>query len=301
LIVSLLDLHFDVPGAKDTTQDRLEIFEAGTGHGALTLHLARAIHGANTAAPGIPSEQDRFETIDEKKVYQAWQKERRAVIQTLDCNISHSRHAQKVVRNFRHGIYYPHVEFHVGSIVEYLTSRLATSDQKPFLDHVILDLPNTQEYFEIVKKVLKPNGTLITFCPSITQINASVTLVKQKSMPLFLEKVIEVGAGIGVGGREWDVRPVKPRALMKSEAGAFAQAQAAEKIIRDAEGESQDSERDRDEKPAGELDELPNPQPADIEETGLEMVCRPKVGGRIAGGGFLGVWRKMINFAGEQR
>jgi hypothetical protein len=88
---------------------------------------------------------------------------------------------------------------------------------------------------------------------------------------------------------------------MKSEAGAFAQAQAAEKIIRDAEGESQDSERDRDEKPAGELDELPNPQPADIEETGLEMVCRPKVGGRIAGGGFLGVWRKMINFAGEQR
>jgi tRNA (adenine57-N1/adenine58-N1)-methyltransferase catalytic subunit len=267
----------------------------------LTLHLARVIHGANTAAPAIPADNDRFETIDEKKVYQAWQKERKAVIQTLDCNISHSRHAQKVVRNFRHGIYYPHVDFHVGSIVTYLTSRLATSDQKPFLDHAILDLPNTQEYLEIVKKALKPNGTLITFCPSITQINASVMLVKEKSLPLFLEKVIEVGAGIGVGGREWDVRPVKPRALMRSEAEALAKAQAAEKIVEDVEGESQDSERNGDESSTGEVDEVSSLEPADPQEAGLEMVCRPKVGGRISGGGFLGVWRRMINHVGEQK
>jgi tRNA (adenine57-N1/adenine58-N1)-methyltransferase len=267
----------------------------------LTLHLARAIHGANTAAPTIPAYHDRFETIDEKKVYQAWQKERKAVIQTLDCNITHSRHAQKVVRNFRHGIYYPHVDFHVGSIVQYLTSRLATSDQKPFLDHAILDLPNTQEYLEIVKKALKPNGTLITFCPSITQINTSVMLVKEKSMPLFLEKVVEVGAGIGVGGREWDVRPVKPRALMKSEAEALAKAQAAEEIVEDAEGESQDPEGDQDKNSTGEVDEVSSFQPADPQETGLEMVCRPKVGGRISGGGFLGSWRRMINHVGEQK
>lgn len=27
--------------------------------------------------------------------------------------------------------------------------------------------------------------------------------------------------------------------------------------------------------------------------SGMEIVCRPKVGYRVAGGGFLGVWKKM--------
>ncbi|KAJ2904033.1 tRNA (Adenine-N(1)-)-methyltransferase [Zalerion maritima] len=55
IVTSLLDLNLPNPG-EDTQFDAgpsFEILEAGTGHGALTLHLARAIHGAN---PPIPSE-----------------------------------------------------------------------------------------------------------------------------------------------------------------------------------------------------------------------------------------------------
>ncbi|KFX96568.1 hypothetical protein V490_03275, partial [Pseudogymnoascus sp. VKM F-3557] len=56
LIVSLLDLNPTVPDPSSSSPSPpLEIFEAGTGHGALTLHLARAIHAANPAPPPLPS------------------------------------------------------------------------------------------------------------------------------------------------------------------------------------------------------------------------------------------------------
>ena len=273
--MSLLDLHFNAPNPGITNKNTLEIFEAGTGHGALTLHLARAIHGANTRAPAIPLEGQTGKKDD----FHNWCKSRNAVIQTLDISSHHSRHAVNVVQNYRSGIYFPHVNFHVGTISEYLSARLLESGGEPFLDHAILDLPNTHEYLEIVKKALKPNGTLITFCPSITQINASVMLVKAQGIALFLEKVLEVGAGIGVGGREWDVRPVKARALLKSEAAVLAHVGDPEAVV---EGVPEDKTTS---------------EPADAQETGWEMVCRPKVGLRTAGGGFLAVWRRKINHA----
>jgi tRNA (adenine57-N1/adenine58-N1)-methyltransferase len=256
----------------------LEIFEAGTGHGALTLNLARAIHGANTATPPIPDEDITAEATPDvvermKDTYQEWRKNRRAVIHTLDCSGRHSAHAETVVKNFRHGLYYPHIDFHVGSIDEYLTSRLEATDGTPFLDHAILDLPDIHHYFDIVGRALKANGTLITFCPSITQINAGMTFVRQGAVPLFLEKVIEVGGVVGVGGREWDVRPVKPRALLKARTEDIKPSEEPEDAL------------------AEDLEDLR--QSPDSDDSGWEMVCRPKVGLRIVGGGFVGVWRKM--------
>lgn len=62
LITSLLDIGLPCPG-EDSQFDNsppFEILEAGTGHGALTLHLARAIHGAN---PPVPPEI-RDELVD---------------------------------------------------------------------------------------------------------------------------------------------------------------------------------------------------------------------------------------------
>ncbi|KAE9379789.1 hypothetical protein N431DRAFT_398277, partial [Stipitochalara longipes BDJ] len=286
LIVSLLDLNPTVPNPKRATQDLLEIFEAGTGHGALTLNLARAIHGANTAAPTIPEEAETVDATPDlierrKEIYQEWKTNRRAVIHTLDCSGRHSAHAETVVKNFRHGIYYPHIDFHVASIDEYLSSRLAETDSAPFLDHAILDLLDIHYYFDIVGKALKANGTLITFCPSITQINAGVTFVRQNGLPLFLEKVVEVGGAVGVGGREWDVRPVKPRALLKARVEDVKLSDGLEEDL------AQGSE---DSSPAA----SPSHTPAS-DDSGWEMVCRPKVGLRIAGGGFVGVWRKMTD------
>jgi hypothetical protein len=290
LIVSLLDLNPTVPNPSTSILDRLEIFEAGTGHGALTLNLARAIHGANTAAPKIPEEDETAEISPDRveargEAYKEWRTNRRAVIHTIDCSGRNSAHAKTVVKNFRHGMYYPHIDFHVGSIDDYLTQRLVESGGAPFLEYTILDLPDITHFFDIVGKALKPNGTLITFCPSITQINAGVTFARQKHLPLFLEKVVEVGGAVGVGGREWDVRPVKPRALLEAKVEDTKQSKYLE------EG------RDILGGPVEDLGELPaktlvskNPV---SDDNGWEMVCRPKVGIRISGGGFVGVWRRM--------
>ncbi|TAQ89098.1 hypothetical protein B7494_g2597 [Chlorociboria aeruginascens] len=327
LIVSLLDLHPTVPSEGDPVKgDRLEIFEAGTGHGALTLHLARAIHGANRKAPRTPppekgdksSEGGEIlkrprrgifrklatvfqgfftpnflpdptgkQAVAEREAYDAWRSKRRAVIHSLDSSLKHSAHAQQTVKNFRHGIYYPHIDFHIGSIDDYLSTRLS-QNREPFLDHAILDLPGTHKYMDIVSKALKPDGTLITFCPSITQINSGVLLVKDKRLPFLIESVLEIGAGIGVGGREWDVRPVKPRALLRAEQearklnaeGAKVSEEEGESTEGEATGRSEQSEEDTSESSIS-------------EDSGWEMVCRPKVGMRTTGGGFIAVWRRM--------
>lgn len=294
LIVSLLDLNPPVPSPSEPVQERFEIFEAGTGNGALTLNLARAIHGANTAAPTVPvGNEEAVLNSDlleaQKEAYRKWQANRRAVIHTLDCSGRHSAHAEVVIKNFRHGMYYPHIDFHIGSIDDYLSIRLAETGGNPFLEHAILDLPDIQLYLNIVAKALKSNGTLITFCPSITQINAGVTYIRQKRVPLFLEKVVEVGGAVGVGGREWDVRPVKPRALLKAQVGGAKELEdlGTDQVV--LETPLQGSEA----VPA----QVPVSEAPTSDDSGWEMVCRPKVGIRISGGGFVGVWRKMTDTA----
>lgn len=292
MIVSLLDLHPSTPGADNGGgQDTLQIFEAGTGHGALTLNLARAIHGANTATPPIPdlpskaADENSIKAVNDglgaktaKEIYDAWRASRRAVIHTLDQSPAYSAHAQKTVKNFRRGMYFPNVDFHVGSIKDYLSDRLSETN-KAFLDHAILDLPNTHTYLDIVGEALKANGSLVTWCPSITQINKCVMLVKEEKMPFLLERVIEVGAGLS-GGREWDVRMVRPRALMKAR---------LEAKIPGSKGEVID--------PIAEIvEDIELPAEPASRNDGWEMVCRPKVGVRIIGGGFTALWRKMERY-----
>jgi tRNA (adenine57-N1/adenine58-N1)-methyltransferase len=253
----------------------------------LTLNLARAIHGANKAPPPIPenppntTDEDSIDTLNDgleakavKETYDAWRKDRRAVIHTLDQSAGYSAHAQKTVRNFRRGMYFPNVDFHVGSIKEYLSGHLAETNEA-FLDHAILDLPATHQYLEIVGHALKSNGSLVTWCPSITQINKCVILVKEEKMPFLLEKVIEVGAGLS-GGREWDVRMVRPRALSKVK---------LEPKVPDPDEEAR--------VPVTEIEDVESPAESAVQDDGWEMVCRPKVGLRVIGGGFIALWRKM--------
>jgi tRNA (adenine57-N1/adenine58-N1)-methyltransferase len=314
LIVSLLDIHPEPESVEDSTSPPLEIFEAGTGHGALTLHLARAIHGFNKTPPPIPLIQERRDRIlstpvkplapsedpdeipplvDETQAEQeaaeqaAWDSyltTRRAMINTLDISEAHSYHARSVVHNFRHGLYYHNVDFHIGKIEEYLASRLATTSE-PFLDHTILDLPRAHEYFDIVAQALKPNGSLVVFAPSVTQIGTCIQLVRENRLPFVLETVLELGAGVGVGGREWDVRAVKPRALLKAEA------EARKMMVSDGDFAGPESEAGAENFSTSEKKGA----------SGWEMVCRPKVGGRVSGGGFLGVWKRMEHRSQEDQ
>jgi hypothetical protein len=267
-IVSLLDLNLSQPSEEDYDPETnkllppLEIFEAGTGMGSLTLHLARALNAANPAVPPMlrdalctaryKSEDYSLELSEEvQAAYDSYRSNRRAVLHTLDQNAKHSRAADKLVRQFCRSLYYPTVDFHVGSIGDYITSRLAETDQQPFLSHAILDLPSVEDYASPVIQALQPNGLLVVFSPSISQIARFQAWVAQTKQPVRQERVIELEVSTtadGVldtgGGKEWDVKTVIPRA---------------------------------------------DPQGVPVQ------VMRPKVGDRLSGGGFVGVFRRWPN------
>jgi hypothetical protein len=306
----------------------LEIFEAGTGSGSLTLHLARAIHGANppvppelrkalclaTYAPRQPAPEhdgespapeldphpldlsasalgsDATRLNDLHATREAYLASRRAVIHSLDINHAHSRLAHRTIRHFRRAQYLLDVSFHVGTIGNYLVPRLAQSGGAPFLSHAILDLPGAHEHAAPVVDALRPDGTLIVFYPSVTQIAEFAAWARRNSKPLVLDRALELPLSTGTeslrggsGGREWDVRVVTPR---------IAEKIAQEAAESDA-SESSTSDADESAAPTDESGSEPEPDRA---LSGREVfVCRPKVGVRVAGGGFLAVFRRVLD------
>lgn len=276
LIVELLDLH---PPAllEHESEEKLEILEAGTGHGALTLHLARAICGAN----GFPTRPSGSH-VDASALLE-WKKKRKAVVHSIEVSERYSQHAEGVVRGFKHGTYYPHVDFHVGDVAEWINTALQERSDKAFLSHAFLDLPGAEGKLSAVAKALRIDGTLIVFNPSITQIMDAAKMIKDNDIPLDLERIIELGVNGGSGGREWDVRPVKPRAVQMLETATLQKDVEEEDVGQDGSDEATETD---DEGTTTEIEH------AQMQKNGWSMVCRPKVGERIVGGGFLGVWKK---------
>ncbi|KAF2234303.1 hypothetical protein EV356DRAFT_515203 [Viridothelium virens] len=334
LIVSLLDIHLATPGQQYPQDGTLEILEAGTGHGALTLYLARAIHGANTSPPEIPrlgqaslktskndlsiedsetngeqntsSNTSDLEDQEALDSFNQWKLSRRAILHTLDISPKHSRDAKKVVRNFRRGMYYGDIDFYTGDLPDWVTDqvtsrqdsgvdniRASTSPEgettKSFLSHAILDLPSAHIHLSTVADVLQPNGMLVVFNPSITQIVQCVERVKAERLPLMLDRVVELESGKSEG-RTWDVRAVKTK-VMERRVQQVDSTESNAAIESNGDGaESGDSES-----VPPEMGERDDEQSQDSKNRDQEyvMVCRPKVGERVTGGGFLGVWRKM--------
>ncbi|KAL2759182.1 hypothetical protein ACRALDRAFT_2099743, partial [Sodiomyces alcalophilus JCM 7366] len=304
LIVSMLDLNLPVPG-EDPEADAappVEIFEAGTGMGCLTLHLARALHGANPPVPPelrkalcaapyakgrllrdtatdtspdlgpMPHELD-FSSPDLQAQLETYLSRRRAVVHTLDINPSTSRQAHGVIRKFRRAQYLLDIDFHVSTIRSYLESRLAQSGGEPFLAHAVLDLPSATEHADLVVRSLRPDGKLVMFTPSITQAIEAVVWAEESTQPVYMDRVIELpsstwseGFHDGVGGREWDIRSVMPR-----------------KYARESGGETV-PEKDQDE------------SEEEVGKSKKAIVCRPKVGNLVGGGGFLTIFtRRMVH------
>ncbi|KAF1958583.1 S-adenosyl-L-methionine-dependent methyltransferase [Byssothecium circinans] len=287
LIVSLLDIHVDTPSGTSTGAP-LEILEAGTGHGALTLHLSRAVHAANPPIPRLisyASTEDIEDPVYEGETVsdlqdislETWKRNRRAIVHTLDISSKHSKHAEKIVSGFRKGMYAGNVDFHVGDVSLWIAEQKASrGTEEPFLSHVFLDLPNADSHLANVAPVLHVNGMLAVFNPSITQIVDCVEAIRKHRMPYLLDQVIELGAGTI---REWDVRAVRPRATLKKAEVEQEQPSQSEGPIDP--GEGQDA---RDDELAEDL--------AKAEEK-WAIVCRPKAGQQVVGGGFLGLWRRM--------
>lgn len=217
---------------------------------------------------------------------------RQAILHTVDVVENNTNHAKKVVRGFRRGMYVGDVDFYTDDVSAWINSesnkRLGVQDEngefrprQPFLDHIILDMPGADDHVVTAAAALKPAGLLITFSPSINQIQAIVNLVREKNLPLFSEKYLELATGWS-GGRPWDIRAVKPRKVLKQELAAKVQAQL-DLILGKADQEDKGSKAAE----GTAIDEN-----ALDDSTGWEMVSRPKVGIRVVGGGFVGVWRK---------
>lgn len=205
---------------------RTEILESGTGHGSLTIQLARAIHGANPPpvllGPDIKSdttESAPSDTSADKQNLQIWKEKlemrackRNAVIHTVEISERYSRLAKRFVRTFRNGMYYGDIDFNVGCVSDWIKSRFEEKgSEDAFLDHVLLDMPTAADHLALCAKALKVNGNLIVFFPSITQVTKCFIGVKRDNLPLWLDRVIELDNSTA-GGRYWDVRVAHIRA-----------------------------------------------------------------------------------------
>ncbi|AAS52267.2 ADR347Cp [Eremothecium gossypii ATCC 10895] len=191
-------------GKRITKQRPLQYLECGTGHGSLTLYIAKALHAANAFYDG---KDDRT---------------RGAILHSLDRNEKHLKVGMENVKQFRKGLYWADVEFHLESngpngwlespAAEYYGGRLGRSDNRGFLDGAFLDLPSPEDHLAKLSDCMAINAPIIVFTPSIMQIWDCVERVKAEGLRLSLITVYELTAGSGGGGmRQWDLR----RSLIK--------------------------------------------------------------------------------------
>ena len=192
-------------------------------------------------------------------------------------------------------MYANNVEFYVGDVSEWidqqiLSRRRMPEDDKTFLSHAILDIPDANKHVEKAASVLKINGNLLVFSPSISQIMSVVDLVQRENTPLLLSAVLELGHNM-TGGREWDVRTVVPRAQMRNGGNTTSASSKCEggadygEVIVEGEEAAELSAKIEFEHRVEQATQASN--------SDVQMVCRPKVGGMIKGGGFVSVWKKM--------
>ena len=294
LIVSLLDIHATCRTAEVQDGPSLEILEAGTGHGALTLHLARAIHAANTSMPKIQSSND-------ESFSDSMRAARQAVVHTVDISPHYSEHAKKIVHGFRQGLYSNNVEFYTGGVSQWIDQQiqkrhLEDKDDKSFLSHAVIDMPNSHQHLAKVASVLCPQGDLILFNPSVTPFIKAVDTIRRYKVPIYLDRILELGAHM-TGGKEWDIRAVKPRASLRAEQEQRSSDRNLSRATDAAETTSNMGTIEGTNIDGPQLFAAENAEKDEGSsecEQGLEMICRPKAYARVVGGGFVGLWKKKL-------
>ncbi|KAK8191568.1 adenine-N(1)--methyltransferase-like protein [Phyllosticta capitalensis] len=337
VIVGLLDIHVDPPSSENASSPPLEVLEAGTGHGGVTLHLARAIHAANPPLPKAqqvvqplpesaedPSEDATYDSpladSPSENPFEAWKTKRRAVVHTVEAKRRNMVHARQIVKHFRHGLYARHVDFHLGDVTQWIEGRLETQPKsqssdssaegpEPFLSRVFLDLPASEDHLPSVARALQVDGILAVFNPSITQIADCLKVIKESRLPLALEHVAELRGG--QTARPWEIKLLKEEKSIKTSSGALAdnvsfQAQLAKANEWNDNVDEADSETEKqssDAKPSSEAEVTPDtPEGLSIDAANNEkwrVVCRPKLINNNVGG-FVGIFRK-ISYDGQRQ
>ncbi|KAJ2359021.1 hypothetical protein IWW50_000273 [Coemansia erecta] len=171
------------------------ILEAGTGNAGLTMYLARAV-----------GEMGKVHTVER--------------------NSDTSEHAQRVVTQFRRGVFLPSISFHVGVLSEAINGIAVTMDANlkdvlsidtdsaikdpdlawkqngnmvaPLFDGIVLDMPMPWTQLPHVFPFLAPDRFVVCYLPNISQVMDLVRSIRL--WPLIVEDVIEVD------WRSWDVR-----------------------------------------------------------------------------------------------
>lgn len=180
-------------------------------------------------------------------------------------------------------MYASDVDFHVGDVGAFIEQqRRERRHSAPFLSYVILDLPGVDGYLQTVVDAMNTDATLAVFCPSISQIAECVRAVKSQSLPLALEQVVELGAN-NAAGKQWEVRAVRPRVaqdrtVRESEDSGGGIVNRMVAFVANIFGSGKGQRRSNLKEGA---------------EEALQMVCRPKTGYFVHGGGFLGLWKRM--------
>lgn len=290
--MSLLDIHVTSSTAETQNGPCLEILEAGTGHGALTLYLARAVHAANAAARST-------QNSDSESVSDAVQDVPQAVIHTVDIFPRNSEHAKSVVRGFRRGLYSKDVGFYAAGISQWIDQQiqkrqLEDAEDKSFLSYAVIDMPDAHQHLAKLTSVLCPQGSLILFNPNITQIIKAVDTIRRHKVPVYLDRILELGPNM-TGGKEWDIRAVKSRASLQAD-----QKKGLSDTNRSSNGGAADTDSKQGTIEGTSIDgsqinatEIAEEHRVSDHEQGFEMICRPKAYARVVGGGFLGLWKKM--------
>ena len=240
-MVALADIHMDYPEVDaegNLVNPPYQFFEAGTGHGSLTLQICKAIHSANAYA--------KFSGDLTK---------RGAILHSLDCNEHHSKTGQRTVTCFHNGMYKNDVEFHIAeSPSEWLKNKasewrslwphqkdeLGLEEEQAFLSGAFLDMGGFEKHLQVVSKNLLLDAPLLIFCPSLSQVMDALKLIDATpDIRLQFVRTVQLPPGAGGGLKEWDTRKT------------FIKATAQE-----------------------------------------GWVCRPKVGVRVCGGGFILIFKK---------
>lgn len=144
-IVALLDIHPPISPALKP----IRVFEAGTGTGGVTLHLAQLL-----AATGVND----------------------AKLHSIDCNKRHLQRAKEVVQSYRRGIYTERCVFGVASSpLEYFERCNLTEA----FDSAVLDMPDVHKHLSSVFAALKHGANFVVFCPSVTQVITCVHMIER--------------------------------------------------------------------------------------------------------------------------
>lgn len=249
-----------------------------------------------------PSAETPTDSIQQN--WDTWRAQRKAIIHTVEVSPKFSSHAEQIVRGFRRGIYAGNVDFYVGrledwvaqqvekntpppppssSIISFSTASSSRSHLvEPFLTHAILDMPSANLRVPHVAPLLKHDGILVVFMPSITQIIECSQIITSQCPSLKLEKVLELGTGIS-GGREWDMRVATKKS--KADPG-WADSGSNSEPADDPAATGSGSDEEGAAQPQ-------NSFSAAAEAPKEVFVCRPLAGQIIGSGGFVGAWRKI--------